>query len=86
MASIRCQLDKWEILGSARNLDVRMGKADRVILTFAQNKNGGFSEEGRLDGEGVLVLYYEERLKEMGISERIYKGRIVPIHKYFRCP
>ena len=80
-ASMWCQPDKWEILSFTRNQDVRMGRALGVILTFA--KNGGFSEEGMLDGEGVLVFGYEERLKELGILilEKIFKGHIITGHK-----
>lgn len=54
-ASMWCQLDKCKVLRSTRNQDVRMGRAVRVILTWAKARMEGFLE-GKLDGEGVLVL------------------------------
>lgn len=77
------QLDNWEILGSTRNQDVRMGRVVRVILTLRA--------EVSLRKAGWMVKYswyYEERLKELGILilERIFKGHIITIQKYLRSP
>lgn len=75
-------------LGYYKELGCQSGKGCSSNFDIHQSKNGWFSEEGKLDGEGVLVLCYEERLKELAILilERIFKRHIITIQKYFRCP